>query len=203
LPQGHLSHLGPVCRSMLGENTYPPEPAILRGKKLPPTGNIMISRKVFNSVGLFDISMLSGGSDTDIALRIRAAGFVTWTAPNAVVHHLIPPYRLERAFLRITSLRWGSQLGVIHRKRFGLAKLLDYCLLRVGKALVIDMPRLILAYLKGDTAGILDWKCLQWRTIGYVRQTFCIVAPRLFLQRRFFAQLEFRKSRRDLLADIK
>lgn len=200
LLEEELSRLGPVCRSMLGENTYPPKPAILRGKKLPPTGNILINRKVFNSVGLFDTSMLSGRSDTDIASRIRAAGFVTWVAPNAVVHHRILPYRLECNYFRITSLSWGSQFAYINWKKYD-RKMVLLCLARIGQALLLNIPCLLLAYLKNNEAETLDRKCLLWRAVGYTRQSLKLLAPRIFAQKGFFASLEFRKERDTLAKD--
>ncbi len=198
VPEDLLSRLGPVCRSVLGENLYPPQPEKLTGKDLPTTGNLLIAKKIFETVGVFDTRLTSSGEDADLIHRARAAGFEVWTAPKAMVAHMIPRYRLEPAYFRWVSLRWGNQFARFDIKR-GKACLAAGAVARLGQALLVNVPKLLAARLKGDAAAALDAQCLLWRALGYVRTAFALMAPRVFPQRRFLAELEFR-SERDLFA---
>jgi GT2 family glycosyltransferase len=195
LPQGHLSRLGPLCRSILGEGVHSNGATRLRGKCLPGTGNLLISRRVFDAIGLFDTSMLWGGEDTDILLRARASGFDIWVTPNAIMHHLILPYRTEPVYLRWVALRGACALARIHYKGQGPGRMLLLCVARIGKTLLVNMPRLLLAYMKRNKAEILDRQCMVSHAIGYMHTTLFLIAPRVFTQARFFARLEFRKKR--------
>jgi glycosyltransferase involved in cell wall biosynthesis len=195
LPLEQPSPLGLVCRGLLGEDNHHEAPAICRGKAIPGFGYILMARTVFDSIGLFDTSMLWSGEDTDILLRARAAGFDLWATPNAVVHHVILPHCVEPIFLRWVSLRCACVLAQIDCKRRGPGGTLLLCVARIGQALLVNMPRLLLAYVKRDKAEILDRKCLVLRAIGYTRKTLFLIAPRVFTQERFFARLEFRKKR--------
>jgi glycosyltransferase involved in cell wall biosynthesis len=192
LPQEHLSRLSPLCRGILGENIYGETPARLRGKRLPPTGNLLIARGVFDSIGVFDTSMLYGGEDSDFVVRARAAGLDIWIAPDAVVHHVTPPHRLERAHLRWCFLRWGSQSAQIDCRRLGWGRMLLLCLARIGQAMLVNVPWQLVAVLRRDKADIADRKAWLWRAVGYIRESLFLVAPNVFPQKHFFARLGFR-----------
>lgn len=195
LPQEQLARLGSVCRGVLGERTYHEKPVRCSGGVLPATGNLLMARGVFDSIGLFDASTLYGGEDSDVLARAQAAGFDIWIAPDAVVHHVIPPYRLERAYFRWVSLRGGCHLAQNDCKQLVRGKIPLLCMARIGQALLVNIPCLLLDYLKRDKAKILDRKCLLWKAEGYTRQCFRVISPRLFAQERYFAGLEFRKGR--------
>lgn len=192
--EDRLLRLGPVCRSVLGENIYPPRPEKLCGKELPTTGNLLISRKVFEAVGMFDTSLVSSGEDADLIHRARQAGFEVWTAPRAMVAHMIPQYRLEPAYFRWVSLRWGNQFARFDAKR-GKAKLAAAAVARMGQALLINAPKCLVAAQRGDAAKVLDAKCLLWRAEGYVRTALALIAPGWFPQKKFLTDLEFRSER--------
>jgi len=187
--------IGRITRAILGEEIHSKKSQVYRNKFLPGTENLLIKRSVFDSIGGFDNLLLRGGEDYDLILRVRAAGFPIWSAPKAVVYHLIPPYRLSVEYLRWASLRMGSVRPYIDNKHWGKGKTLLACVARIGQALLINLPRLLLAYVLGDKADVLGRKCLLLRAEGYTRQTLFLIAPRLFPQKRFFAGLEFRKER--------
>lgn len=196
LPKFKYNDLGPVCRSILGEYTWHEKPGKCKSAKVPSTGNILISRKIIDSVGLFDTSMIYGSEDTDFLLRIRTAGFSIWIAPGAVVHHLIPTYRLKPAYFRWVCLRKGSNIPLLDRKRAGSGMTLLFCIARIAQALLINMPNLFIAYMKRNRSEILDCKCLLWRAAGYLRKTLHLFVPRIFSQKRFFSLVEFRRERK-------
>ena len=195
LPEEELSRLGPVSREILGEYVWQEESCVYRGKKHPATGSILVNRSVFDSLGLFDTSLLGGGEDYDLVNRMCTAGYDIWSAPNAVVRHLIPRYRLELAFFRWSSLRRGATHALINHKQFGRGKTLFLCIARIGQALLINVPFLLLAYLRRDRVEAIDRKCLLWQAAGYTRRTVHLLAPEMFPQEGFFSRIEFRKER--------
>ncbi|MFP4501127.1 MAG: glycosyltransferase family 2 protein [Candidatus Hydrogenedentota bacterium] len=194
LPEETMAQLGPVSRSLLGENLYTGPPTVLNGKELPTTGNLLIGREVIDNVGAFD-PKFSGNEDTEFLQRARAAGYAIWTAPEAMCAHLIPQYRTETAYFRWTSLRWGYGFAGIDWKNHGTMKMLAYAAARLAQAAIITVPRWIAARLQGGAAEALDRKLLLWRAQGYARTAFWLAAPRLFPQRRFINLMDFGKER--------
>lgn len=194
LPEAALAGLGPVCRGLLGENIYAPPPSVLSGKELPSTGNLMIARAVFDEAGMFD-PRFSGSEDSEFLNRVRDHGHAIWTAPDAMCSHMIPQYRTTEGYFRWVSLRWGNGFAKIDLKQHGAALTVLLCLARVAQAFALNMPRLVLARLRGARAAALDRHTLLWRAQGYARTVLWLLAPRLFPQRRFIAELEFRMER--------
>jgi len=166
------------------------------GGSLPAAGNMLVKRAVFDRVGLFDTSMLAGGSDSDLVLRARAAGYDLWYTPKAVVHHRVPPHRLTRAYLRWDSLRDGTTLAFLDYKFRGRGRVMFFCCARIGQALLVNLPQLFFAFLSGDDLRFLGRGSLLWRAVGYARECLFLFAPTLFPQERFFAALEFHSARK-------
>jgi len=196
-----LAVLGPIRRALLGEELYPERPMMFEGKRLPTTGNLLIHREVFDTVSLFDTSMAFSGEDSDFLHRAQAAGFAAWTAPRAVVKHIIPDYRLTPDYFRWVSRRWGANFAKMDCKKRGKGKTLVLSVGRIGQAVLVTMPALVLTLLRRDQPRLGDLRCRLWRTQAHVRQTLQLLAPTLFAQRRFFAQLEFRKERQAFASD--
>lgn len=94
-----------------------------------------------------------------------------------------------------TSLIDGIGFSFRDFKEWGRLKLFFTWIGRMGQALLINLPYLILAYLKRGYAEILGRKCLLDRFIEYTRETLFLLAPSIFPQERFFARLEFRRER--------
>ncbi|NIA15087.1 MAG: glycosyltransferase [Nitrospiraceae bacterium] len=202
LPPEDLARLGPRCRAMLGEELYGEEPVPFDGERLPTTGNLMIHRRVLDEVSGFDANMsISSGEDADLLLRARAAGFAIWMAPTAMVTHMIPRYRLNRAYFRWVSMRWGVNLAKMHLKRKSWATMAVLCLARLIQAFAINLPTLAWTSARGDAPRALDLRCSIWRAQAYARQTLAALAPRLFAQASFFDQLDFRKEREKFSED--
>ena len=196
-----LAVLGPIRRALLGEELYPERPMMFEGKRLPTTGNLLLHREVFDRVSLFDTSMAFSGEDSDFLRRAQAAGFAAWTAPKAVVKHMIPDYRLTPDYFRWVSRRWGANFAKMDCKKRGKGKTLLLSVGRIGQAVLVTTPALALALLRRDQPRLGDLRCRLWRTQAHVRQTLQLLAPTLFAQRRFFAQLEFRKERQAFASD--
>lgn len=190
-----LQGLGPVCRGLLGENLYSAESMRLDGKELPTTGNLYFTKALFERLGGFDEYLLASGEDADFIRRARALGIEVWTAPQAMVAHMVPDYRTQPAYFRWVSRRWGVQFATMDKKEFGKLRMILNACLRIGQAMLIHFPKLILATIQGNASKAIDAKALLWRAEGYARNTLRHLHPSLFAQPRFFNPLDFRNER--------
>jgi hypothetical protein len=139
--------------------------------------------------------MLTGGCDRDFLLRAVKAGLTTGWAPEATGHHLIPPERISYKHVKWYSLQWGCSFAYIDWKRLGALKTILSCMGRIGQALLINLPLMLLARFKKDPRETLDRQALLWRAFGYTRKTLHLVSPRLFPQKKFFSRVEFRRAK--------
>jgi glycosyltransferase involved in cell wall biosynthesis len=77
------------------------------------SANVGFKRAAFARFGRFreDLGVVGGnpisGEDTELFARILARGGTMSFAPRAIVHHLIPPERMTRAYLRRKSFAFG------------------------------------------------------------------------------------------------
>lgn len=185
-----------LLRAALGEAYHGDKPIIFGNKSLPGTGNVLIKRTVFNSVGQFDGSFIRGGEDTDLFRRVRNAGFNIWYAPGALAYHVIPPYRLTNNYLLWVSLRHGANYAYCDYKEGGLIKVSVASMLRIGKAILQYLPGMVWSYILGDGDKRLENKFLLRRNEGYLRVTLLLLFPLFFKQSDFFARLEFGRERK-------
>lgn len=194
LPAENLFVLGPTSRNILGEHGFSGSARICEGKHLPAGGNILIARQLFKTIGLFDTSMLGAGEDSDFVKRARAEGIIVAISPAAIVHHIIPPYRVAPSYLRWTSMRWGHCFAHIDFKNSGRAKMFVCFAARTGQALLVNLPLLILSVLTRNSVETLDRQCLLWRAVGYACGSASLAAPALFRRGRF-SGLDLREER--------
>ena len=203
IPEDILFQLGPVCRGLIGEDLPNCEMRECNSRTLPIGGHMLIKRSVFDSIGVFDEKMLTGGCDRDLVLRMMDAGFVVGLTPKAVVRHLIPVARLTPEHLRWYSLQFGNSFAHIDFKRLGRWKTTLACVARIGQALIVNLPLLLLAFSLQKRAEIQDRKILLWRAVGYAGKTLSLLAPQVFPEKWLLARLEFRKEREILPGDSK
>jgi len=195
LPEETLAGLGPVCRDLYGESPDVRNPEAYAEKlPLPSGGNRLIHRWVFEQVGTFDESMLTGGCDRDFLLRATDVGVAMGWAPKAAGRHLILPERITYRHVQWYSLQWGCSFAYIDRKRSGMIKTTLSAIARIGQAVLVHIPVLLWAKLQGDRAKVLDRQALLWRAVGYCRRTLQLLAPHLFAQEQFFSRVEFRRA---------
>lgn len=167
LPPNAPPRLGPVCLGLLGEHHYDGPPRPFEGRDLPSTGNLLIARGVVLAAGGFDCGK-SGGEDTHLLLRVRALGHAIFSAPGALVHHVIPPYRVSTPYFRWVSRRWGINFAGADLRAHGAAGLAARAAARAVQMTVIHYARIVWAWARGDAASLLDARCLCWRTEGYL-----------------------------------
>ena len=162
---------------------------------MPGGGNVLFSRAAADAAGGFDSTLVSGNSDTIFFAQMRKAGFELWVQPSARIYHIIPPHRLESAFLLRNALRWGHGFARRSLIEFGPARMIFECLARIGQALIVHLPRMIWSSLRGIEPERLDCQCLIWRCLGYTLFTLEFVAPWLPV-RKHLTGLNFRSDRR-------
>jgi glycosyltransferase involved in cell wall biosynthesis len=110
------------------------------------SANVGFRRRTFELFGNFrqDLGVVGGnpmsGEDTELFSRIAAGGGVLGFAPQARVHHLIPPDRMRRSYLRRKSYAFGYGTAVAGgRSHNHLDKL------------VRNVFRMVLALARGDS----------------------------------------------------
>lgn len=185
-----------VTSAILGQKRNPAG-RIGRLMDCPGTGNVMFKRDVFDQVGMFDPGLVWGGEDAELMLRIMQADIPVWFNPDSIVHHLIPPARVQEGYFRWASLRVGIALAEVDCRLRGKATLAILCVARIGQALLKNLPLFMLASLSGDRGDLIERKCVLWRAHAYTRETLLLLAPGIFPQRRFFDGLTFRAERGD------
>jgi glycosyltransferase involved in cell wall biosynthesis len=186
-----------VTSSILGKKRNP-EGRITSLMACPGTGNVMFRRSVFDKVGVFNNDLHWGGEDADLMLRVLQAGVAVWFTPNSVTHHMIPPYRVSETYFRWASLRVGVALAEVDARVRGKGKMAFLCVARIGQALIVNIPRLLIAVVSGDRGKVVETKCLLWRAKTYVRHALRTLAPKLFAQEKFYENLQFRGERSTL-----
>jgi glycosyltransferase involved in cell wall biosynthesis len=177
---GGEHHLHRAARRLLGESNGWPDERPYTRKEGPGSGNQLLHRSVFERIGVYDVAYNRRGYDTDLYRRIRLAGFESWYTPDAVVHHLTPPARLELDYLRQTSLSNGWCFAERDRTEWGRGAAWAMTALRLGHAAAVHVPRLAWARLRGDADGVLDARCELWRAQGYARTALAPIVPPLF-----------------------
>lgn len=99
LPAACDRELSPICQMLLGATAGRDTSREYDHRFTPGTGNLMVHRDVFATVGVFDPAYHMRGEDTNLFLRALSAGFQSWFTPSAIVHHIIPAERMTDEFL--------------------------------------------------------------------------------------------------------
>lgn len=194
-PEKNSAELPEFCRGLLGETHHGNSLKKFTNKILPATNNVMINRTIFNTIGFFNESMIHGSEDAEFFRRTREAGFEMWYAPNALIYHITPSYRLTKKYLTWTSLRHGVSYAFIDYNEHGLKKVVSVCILRMAQAILITGLHFLNAWLHHEDKKQLQATCLILRAIGYLRETFFLLSPKTFPQSSFYKHIRFRQKR--------
>jgi GT2 family glycosyltransferase len=198
LPESNTRQLSGVCRRLLGEMVGMTTECRFGRRLVPGTNNLMIRRTVFDQVGLFDETMLTGGEDAELYRRIRAAGYTCWYTPRAVVHHIIPEHRLSDQYMRWTAMRHGEHVALRELLDWGWCGLAAMGAARLGQAVLLYLPKYIAARAAGDREAALGRRCLLWRSEAYLRSAAGHLFPRWIGQESFRQSMNFREGRHKL-----
>ena len=195
LTEGELSSLGPIARKVLRDYRPYSIEQPFEGPNLPGSGNVMVSREVFEAVGYFDNSIVTGMCDRDFGARARTGGFEIWYNPRAIVWHRVSKNRLTARYFKWEQLKGGAQSARHDFKFAGRWRTILFCLARVTKTLAINLPSITYGLVVRDQRLVLDRKLSIWRMEGYARRTLALIAPRIFPQEAFFSSIQIRKGR--------
>jgi len=194
LSEEQLEELSPICRETLRELRLYDEIHPYAEKEAPGGGNALVARAVFESVGLFDVSMTNGGSDSDFFERARAAGHKMIYSPHAVIRHRVPEQRLSVEYFKWDALQGHDNIACIDHKSKSRLALLAICVGRLGQALLVNLPLCLWARVRGNARDVLSRQIRLWRAEAYIRRTLSLLAPRLFPQTAFIESLNFREG---------
>ena len=193
--------VSPVYQRMLLQSGRGIRPYRFTLKRAPGTGNLLIHRSVFDQVGLFNSGLREASEDSELYARMHGAGIEGCYAPDAVVHHLVPSYRLTPRYQRWRSLRQGWSLARRDYDRWGWSGSVALAAARVAHALLVHAPQLLAALTTRRHDLALEMRCGFWKTEGYLRGVLRNAAPGVFPQNEFYAQLDFRSERTMFLGE--
>lgn len=171
LPEGCDRKLQPVVRMLLGESDWSQTPTKYDNKRCPGAGNMLLAREWLDRVGVFDEAFNVRGEDTDLFLRLFAAGCEAWYAPDAVVLHVMTAQRLEDAYvLRLADWMGGSvaekEFRVANRAKFAARRFL-----KQARRVLSEMPQFGLAKLRGEPESLLNERCRSAISAAYGRRS--------------------------------
>jgi len=194
IQQDQLDQIHPFCRALLGEIEYKQECEKNNWKWFPCTGNSMVKKDVFEKVGYFNESIITGGSDLDFFRRCRMQKLRIWQTPNAVLYHIVPSFRFNYSYLRRAALRSGINFAYMNYHEWGMVKALFHLAVLLCHSIIIVFPRLLWAQIRRDKNQVVGEKCRLLKVLGYTRRIPQLSWPRMFKQEDFFSKLEFRKE---------
>lgn len=161
----------------------------------PGTGNLLLTRNIITRVGGFDVNMVRGGEDFDLAIRILRAGFDMWFVPNAVIRHKVLANRLAPDFMRWDAFLGGILQASLDHKYRRAPFAVFFCFARIGRALTIILPQLIYSKVTGDSAATMAHEMKLRRQAGYVKGLQMALFPRIFSEEKLNQRCSFRKRR--------
>ncbi|HKX30253.1 MAG TPA: glycosyltransferase family 2 protein [Blastocatellia bacterium] len=192
LPKSPILALGPKARAVLGEHELGEITTYDSSKELPNTGNVLITKQLFERLKGFNGLLRDSGEDTDFFQRVRHSGTALWYASRARVHHVIPRSRVTPQFLRWYSVRIGVAAARLQCKSGRLPATLLTALQRLMVSGLRDLPLHLLSWLTRNQALEMDCLCTTGYTVGYLRGCLHFLWPHLFNQQQFMKYVDFR-----------
>jgi hypothetical protein len=174
------TRLDPTVLKLLGDNTFleteGAKSALTGRGVIPGTGNALVRRSLFNSVGPFDTS-LTYGEDAEWFRRARREGARIDFEPNAVVRHLTPASRLTKNYLYEVAERGAVSRVMDDFRDGGLPKVLQLCCLRVPH-LALSIARKVGAYARQDQTSVLGRSCSMHFSLAYIQEAIRLLRAR-------------------------
>jgi len=194
LEEGVCRQLSAACRSTLREMKPYAADQPYTEDVIPGTGNMLVSRRVFEQVGLFDEDIKEGGSDWKLVNDARRTGVTPWFAVAAKIRHRVEGNRTTPAYFRWDAQNGGVSQADFDHRRHGSAGLLLRAAARAARG-ACYLPGHLYAALVRPAHGSAQSSMIWWRTAGYLRRCLTIAAPTLCPQRRFHEYVDFRTGR--------
>lgn len=147
------------------------------GGVMPIGANMAVSRRAFDHVGGLSEALgklegtLQTGEDHELFLRLLSAGYRGVYEPTAVVHHLVPADRLNRAYFRGWLRQNGRDTARLQQSYPARDRVLGGIPRYLWRAAVGDAVAMIRATLRRDVPGQFAARVrLDWFN-GYLRES--------------------------------
>lgn len=160
--------LNQYCRYLLGEIDTRQE-IHYHLKFLPCTGNVLLSKSVFERIGVFNDTVIDGGEDTEFFNRMLDAGIEGVYIPSANVKHLIPPSRLEAHYLTWIAFRYGLHFARRDVVRKGRLAATTLAILRGIHYSLVTLPRMVWGRICGRAQDVVAMQCKANVANGYIQ----------------------------------
>lgn len=138
-------------RQMLGEFTVS-TPTAYHYHFLPATGNVVVDKRLFDSIGEFDESMHQSGEDTEWFTRLVLAKIPGRHVPESHILHVIPPHRTDSNYIQYVARRSGIILAYRDRKYRGIPMARYLGLLRLLRSFTLSTLQRTVATLTRNRA---------------------------------------------------
>jgi GT2 family glycosyltransferase len=165
-----------TIRRLLGENPVMQEASSSiisrldprkRQNRLPGTGNALIRKSLFATVGTF-AGDRTYGEDLHFFRRAEMSGARFTIAPRAIVRHVIPITRLNREHLLTIAEKGGRSQGEIEAALAPLMRVAGRVALRVMHLVGWTLPSLLIAWVTQDPIRMLSKQCSVRVAVSYV-----------------------------------
>jgi succinoglycan biosynthesis protein ExoM len=170
------ANLPRTIRRLLGENPVMQEDTSRgisrfdprkRQNRLPGTGNALIRKSLFSTVGMFAADR-TYGEDLHFFRRAEMSGARFAIAPRAVVRHVIPVTRLTRKYLLKVSENGGRSQGEIDAALAPMTIVAGRVALRVVHLVAWTLPALLVAWATRDPIRVLSKQCSLRVAVSYL-----------------------------------
>ena len=152
--------------SMVGNFDYAPNATPFENGKYPLESNMIVSKKVFEQVGGFNVALPGvvgtlriGGEGKELFYKIMALGHTIYYDPTIMVHHVVEVSKLTPEYLYRVASGIGrgekSRTKTISNKAY-ISKIIEY-LFKLGAAVILGIKYA----LQGNPAK--SWPVIQFR----------------------------------------
>lgn len=168
LPQTIRRLLGenPVMRERLPGRRWGSDPR-RHQNAVPGTGNALVRKELFDRIGLFSNAQ-PYGEDLQFFRRAQKIGARFATAPDAIIHQVIPASRLTSDYLLALAGKGGASQGQIDAEVTGAAPALWRAGMRFAHLTFWTLPGLLAFSLLLDKNRVLSKKCSARFAINYL-----------------------------------
>jgi len=179
LPPDCTRQLDPQVRMLLGESILSQQPLRYGGRTTPGCGNLMLDRGVFDEIGVFERAVGGRGEDTDLFMRIAAAGIDAWYLPTAIVHHVTPAERLTDDYLLNLAGRMGEGIAQRQAEQLGAIRFAAFWLGKALRLAFVQWPLAFATRVVGSREARLGRRCQL-----AINARFLVAGWRCLLRRR-------------------
>jgi GT2 family glycosyltransferase len=150
----------------------------MRGRMVPGGGNAAFRRCVFahglrfsTELGRVGTNLLSG-EDTELFMRMKAAGQSLWYCAGSVMYHRVGGERVTRAYFTRQRYWHGISYAILDLRLRGKWYQTTQAAARLAKAWLVEVPRWLIGAVRRDELQKLHARCSLAKQVGYLRATF-------------------------------